>query len=87
MDDRSGCGTEEPSFSRHATRTPRNGGLRGILHALLFVRGVDMLESARFRSFVRSVYTVDAADFASSFFHLDFLPIAGCLFACEGSRL
>ena len=67
MDDRSGCGTEEPSFSLRAM-TPRNGGLCGILHALLFVRGVDMLESARFHSFIRYVFAVDdAADFTSFF--------------------
>ena len=86
MDDRSGCGTEEPSFALHATRTPRNGDLCGILHALLFVRGVDMLESARLHSFIRSVFAVDAADFTSSFFYLDFLPIASWLFSREASR-
>ena len=58
----------------------RNGGMCGILHALLFVRGVNKLESARFRSLIRSVFAVDAADFASSFFYLDFftLLLVGC---------
>ena len=86
VDDRAGCGTEKPSFALHATRTTRNGSLCGILHALLFVRGIDMLESARLHSFIRSVFAVDAADFASSFFYLDFLPIASWLFSREASR-
>ena len=45
-----------------------------------------MLESARLHSFIRSVFAVDAADFTSSFFYLDFLAFAGWLFSREASR-